>query len=124
MHTAQDNDCSQCTLTRMDDASVCVCVCVCVTHPGILPLVWHGDDVPVEQVHPVPRGIATIVTFLWWLNLLRVTLQPGLNHVVIELLCPEEACVCVCVKEQRAILHSWKPVHKDLTIQLEPHPFL
>ena len=58
-----------------------------LTHPGILPLVRHGDDVTVEEVNPL-LGIAAPPAALGGVRMLRVSLQPRLHNVVVELLRP------------------------------------
>ena len=62
-----------------------VWVCV-LAYPWILPLVRHGDDVPVEQVLPVTRGVAPVETLGRGLGGVGIPLQPGLDDVMVELL--------------------------------------
>ena len=73
-------------------------------HPGILPLVGHGDDVPVEEVSPV-LSVAAPLAGLRGFGLVRVSINPGLHDVVVELLGPQQACVCVCVCVRECV---WK----------------
>ena len=54
------------------------------THPGVLPLVRHGDDVSVEEMAPV-LSVAAPLAGLWRLGLIRISLHPCLHYVVVEL---------------------------------------
>lgn len=66
-------------------------------HPGVLPLVRHGDHVSVEQVLPV-LGIAATLARLWRLWLVRIPIHPRLHNVMVELFGPQEACItCTCM---------------------------
>eukprot|EP00053_Salpingoeca_punica_P018048 m.175423 g.175423 ORF g.175423 m.175423 type:complete len:782 (+) comp17347_c0_seq5:171-2516(+) len=58
--------------------------------PWVFPLVRHGDDVAVEEVHPV--GVAAAEPLARRRRLVTVALEPVADDVVVELLGPEEAC--------------------------------
>ena len=57
--------------------------------PGILPFVWHGDHIGVVEVPPIP--VAPVLAFGGWGRVARISLQPILDDVVIELLRPQHA---------------------------------
>lgn len=64
---------------------------ILLIYPGIFPLVRHGDDVHIEQVHPLK--VSASLSFSWWLGLVAVSLQPLLNDVIIELFTPQKSGV-------------------------------
>ena len=59
--------------------------------PGILPLVGHGDHVAIEQVAPV--RVAPLPAACGRRRLAGIAFEPVLDHVVVELLRPEQAGV-------------------------------
>ena len=52
--------------------------------PRVLPFVRHRDDIPVEQVQPIP--IAAFPAACRWRRVGRVALKPVFHDVVVELL--------------------------------------
>ncbi len=58
--------------------------------PGILPLVWHGDDVEIEQVPPV--AVTDAFALCRWHGLGRIAIEPAIDLEIVELLGPQQAC--------------------------------
>src|SRR4051794_18927818 len=56
--------------------------------PGILPLIRHGNYILVKKLHPL--AITALLTFLRRKRD-SIAIQPSLNHVMIELLAPEQS---------------------------------
>src|SRR6266516_1384011 len=59
--------------------------------PGILPGVWHDDNIVVAKMPP-----STISTALWgWLGTGRIPPQPSIYSIKKELHDPEKASQCM-----------------------------
>src|SRR5690349_16288487 len=67
--------------------------------PRILPLVGHRNDIGVVEMFPLV--IATAHTLRRRLRCCRITIQPLLDDVVIELFGPEHACECLTHNKPR-----------------------
>src|SRR5712691_1235186 len=59
--------------------------------PGVFPLVWHGDDITVEEMLPVV--IAPVPAVRRRCRVQGIPFEPVLDHIVEELLGPEEASI-------------------------------
>jgi hypothetical protein len=61
--------------------------------PGILPGIWHDDDIEVRKVPPT--FIATALW--WWWRPCRITPEPCVHIIIEELLTPEQASQCLAL---------------------------
>lgn len=68
-------------------------VAKCPTHPRVLPLVRHGDNIPVEQLLPLRFRVPSCESFSGWGRRLRVSFQPVLNDVMVKLFAPQQTSV-------------------------------
>ena len=70
--------------------------------PRVLPFVRHRNDVGIVEVLPVP--VAAVFARGRWGRLVRVTVQPHVNVVVIKLFAPQQAGQRLAVDERIAFL--------------------
>ena len=89
------------------------------THPRVLPLVRHGDDVSVEQVLPLWLRVPPGQPLARGNGLVRVSVQPVVDDVVVKLLTPQQARVGLATD---GCLLAWKWCWgKEHTIRLHAH---
>src|ERR1044071_830506 len=69
--------------------------------PWILPLIRHRNDIGVVEMFPLV--IATTDTLSWRFGRARISVQPLLDYVVIELFGPEHAGECLAHDESRIV---------------------
>src|SRR5262249_22834724 len=69
--------------------------------PWILPLIGHGNDIGVVKMFPLV--ISTTNPLSRRFGRRRITIQPLLDHVVIELLGPKHAGECLAHDQPRVV---------------------
>lgn len=70
---------------------------------GVLPRIWHRQDVIAVKV--LPRRVANALPTWGWWRLARVTVRPLLPDEEIVLLAPHHACECLSLDVTEVIGH-------------------
>src|SRR6478752_9081382 len=81
--------------------------------PGIFPFVGHRNDIRIVEMRPI--RIPAMQTVRRGLRSGRVTAQPAIHFVVIELFAPQQSCECLALDRPRVFR---KTVYLMLTIKL------
>ena len=61
-----------------------------LTHPRVLPFVWHGDNISVKQLLPFRFRIPSLESLYGWSRSFWVALQPVLDYVMVKLFAPQQ----------------------------------